>query len=561
MKWYIRVFSILVFFVIIIIESNYLMAQVSEAWASRYNGPGSGIDKSNAIAVDSDGNVFVTGSSQFSGFGTEDFSTIKYDPSGTELWVNRYSATVSSYDIAHAIAIDKEGFIYVTGESNYDFLTIKYSSAGDTIWTQRYNGPKFGKDIPYAITLDDTGNVYITGESEGTTGTHGIFEDYATIKYSTDGAFKWVSRYNGPAGDYDRTNSIALDEFGNVYVTGTSDGGSSGSGTPHFDYATIKYNNAGVFQWVRRYNGSANSSDEAKLLKIDISGNIVVTGSSTNSGADDDYLTIKYTPAGDTLWISKYDGTGNNSDIANCVALDDLGNTFVTGKSYGGSISDFDIITIKYDAFGDSVWVRRYNGEADDIDEGIGLAVDKTGNVFVAGYSSNVMTAFDYTTIKYIPDGTEDWTIKYTNSDFAGSSEEPTGMFVDTLSNIYITGMSALDYATVKYIQTPTSVGSTSPQIPDVFSLEQNYPNPFNPTTAINFSIPNEELVSLKVFNSLGEEVADLVNETKPAGNYHVEFIVGRSAAADSPDIASGIYFYKISAGSFTVTKKMILLK
>ncbi|MEO8231964.1 MAG: SBBP repeat-containing protein, partial [Ignavibacteriota bacterium] len=205
--------------IIIIAGSNIVQAQVSENWVSRYNGPGSGVDKSNTLAVDSEGNVFVTGSSQFSGLGTEDYATIKYDPSGTELWVSRYSATLSSYDIAHAIAIDKDGFIYVTGESNYDYLTIKYSSAGDTIWTQRYNGPKFGKDIPYAITIDDTGNVYITGESEGTAGTHGIFEDYATIKYSTDGAFKWVSRYNGPAGDYDRANSIGIDEFGNVYVT------------------------------------------------------------------------------------------------------------------------------------------------------------------------------------------------------------------------------------------------------------------------------------------------------------------------------------------------------
>ncbi|MEO8233457.1 MAG: SBBP repeat-containing protein, partial [Ignavibacteriota bacterium] len=334
---------------------------------------------------------------------------------------------------------------------------------------------------------------------------------------------------------------------------GTSDGGSGGSGSPHFDYATLKYNNAGVFQWVRRYNGSANSSDEAKSLKLDISGNVVVTGSSTNSGADDDYLTIKYTPAGDTVWISKYDGTGNNSDIANCVALDDLGNTFVTGKSYGGSISDFDIVTIKYDTFGDSVWVRRYNGEANDIDEGIALAVDKTGNLFVAGYSSNVMTAFDYTTIKYTPDGTEDWTIKYTNSDFAGSSEEPTGMFVDTLSNIYITGMSALDYATVKYIQTPTSVGSTLSQIPTVFSLEQNYPNPFNPNTTISYQLPISGQVTLKVYDVLGDEVATLVNEENPAGFYKVEF--------DASKLSSGIYFYKIQFEKFVETKKMILLK
>jgi hypothetical protein len=83
--------------------------------------------------------------------------------------------------------------------------------------------------------------------------------------------------------------------------------------------------------------------------------------------------------------------------------------------------------------------------------------------------------------------------------------------------------------------------------------LEQNYPNPFNPSTTISFSIPNEEFVSLKVFNSLGEKVAELVNERKPAGNYSVSF--------NAIKLASGIYFYKISAGNFLQTRKMILVK
>jgi len=89
--------------------------------------------------------------------------------------------------------------------------------------------------------------------------------------------------------------------------------------------------------------------------------------------------------------------------------------------------------------------------------------------------------------------------------------------------------------------------------LPDGFSLNQNFPNPFNPSTTISFSIPDEEKVSLKVFNSLGEEVADLVNETKPAGNYSVSF--------DASRLASGIYFYKITAGNFLQTRKMILVK
>lgn len=96
--------------------------------------------------------------------------------------------------------------------------------------------------------------------------------------------------------------------------------------------------------------------------------------------------------------------------------------------------------------------------------------------------------------------------------------------------------------------------------LPDGFSLEQNYPNPFNPSTTISFSIPNEEFVRLKVFNSLGEEVAELVNENKQAGNYSVSFNAG-SNSHEVRNLTSGVYFYKITAGNFSESKKMIYLK
>ncbi|OGU41469.1 MAG: hypothetical protein A2315_01740 [Ignavibacteria bacterium RIFOXYB2_FULL_35_12] len=548
---------------IIWISTNNVSAQITESWAKRYNGPGSGADKSNAIAVDSDGNVYVTGSSPSAGFGTEDYYTIKYDPAGVQLWAHRYNGSGSSSDIAYAITVDTSGSAIVTGGSigsgtNYDYLTIKYSPTGDTLWTRRYNGPKNSKDIAYSIALDDSGNIFITGESEGTIGTHGIFEDYATIKYSPEGVFQWAARYNGPAGDYDKANSVCVDTDGNIYVTGVSDGGSSGSSEPHFDYATIKYNSAGLTQWIRRYN-YANGKDEGVMVKADNLGNIFVTGFSTGVTSFADYATINYSSDGDTTWISRYNGPDSDDDMASALTVDNLGNVFVTGKSDGGISTGFDYATIKYNSLGDSVWVKRYNGDASANDGGSAIALDKSGNVFVTGSSTNVTTAFDYTTIKYSPDGTEEWTIKYTNSDFAGSIEEPFGLFVDTLSNVYVTGMSALDYATVKYVQTPTSVDIFPLNIPDRFTLEQNYPNPFNPSTTIRYAIPllgGDErggFITMKVYDVLGNEVATLVNEEKPAGSYEVNF--------DAIGLPSGIYFYKLQAGSFVETKKMILIK
>jgi hypothetical protein len=89
--------------------------------------------------------------------------------------------------------------------------------------------------------------------------------------------------------------------------------------------------------------------------------------------------------------------------------------------------------------------------------------------------------------------------------------------------------------------------------LPGAFLLAQNYPNPFNPSTKINYQISQNDFVSLKVYNVLGNEVATLVNEVKPAGNYEVTF--------DARSLSSGTYFYKLQAGSFVETKKMMLLK
>jgi len=104
----------------------------------------------------------------------------------------------------------------------------------------------------------------------------------------------------------------------------------------------------------------------------------------------------------------------------------------------------------------------------------------------------------------------------------------------------------------VVIVQNPVSVPGDE-TIAEIFELNQNYPNPFNPTTNIGFRISTSEFVSLKVFNVLGSEVAVLINEEKPAGYYEIEF--------DASDLTSGIYYYRINAGNYSETKKMILLK
>jgi len=115
--------------------------------------------------------------------------------------------------------------------------------------------------------------------------------------------------------------------------------------------------------------------------------------------------------------------------------------------------------------------------------------------------------------------------------------------FTETLDTFGIMGLK--DFV--------TDVKDITQTLPTAYSLNQNYPNPFNPSTIINFSIPNEGFVTLSVYNSIGQQVATLVNESKPAGTYQVDFI--------AEGLTSGIYFYKITSGNFSETKKMMLLK
>jgi hypothetical protein len=130
----------------------------------------------------------------------------------------------------------------------------------------------------------------------------------------------------------------------------------------------------------------------------------------------------------------------------------------------------------------------------------------------------------------------------------------------DALPNIpFIMKQEILDLVTGVDDETP---------VVDKFILEQNYPNPFNPSTTIRYSIPSviasgakqSQLVTLTVYDLLGREVATIVNEEKPAGNYEVEFN-SSGHSGQVRNLPSGIYFYKIQAGSFTETKKMLLLK
>ncbi len=223
--------------------------------------------------------------------------------------------------MAYALIVDGDGNVYVTGDSHglltgSDIATIKYNSDGVEQWITRYDD-NVGSDQVRAIGLDGEGNVYVTGTSFiGSTDS-----EYTTIKYNCDGVEQWVSRYNGPSNTFDWAYDLIVDGDGNIYVTG-----SSHAFLTDRDYATIKYNNDGVEQWIARYNGLNDGKDEASSIALDADGNVFVTGA-----ADSDYATIKYNTNGVEQWITQYDGPDGLCDYARAIAVDGDGNVYVTG--------------------------------------------------------------------------------------------------------------------------------------------------------------------------------------------------------------------------------------
>ena len=349
---------------------------------------GGSYDYAEDIAVDISGNVYVTGGSYHYPY-VYDYLTIKYNSAGIGQWGAYYN---HGYDIACAIAVDNSGNVYVTGESDGDYATIKYNANGDTVWVRRYNGPSNNDDQAYAMVVDNAGNVYVTGNSYSSTTNY----DWATIKYNTSGDTIWARRYNGPGNGIDQANAIVVDGLGNVYATGYSYGLGSAQ-----DYTTIKYNSTGIAQWVVTYNGPGNDYDEALAVAIDNSGNIYVTGRSTGLGTYYDYATIKYNSAGVEQWVVRHNDTANNNDEAYAIAVDNIGNAYVTGGSCDIS-TNMDYVTIKYNSAGIEQWLTRYNGPGNGDDGACSIAIDGSDNVYVAGTSYGSTTYYDYLTIKYI---------------------------------------------------------------------------------------------------------------------------------------------------------------
>jgi WD40 repeat protein len=187
--------------------------------------------------------VFVTGESRAPTWSSPDMATVAYEAdTGAQAWVRRYAGGGNRYDRGNALAVSIDGsLLFVAGfserdPSHDDYVTVAYDTlTGERSWVRRYDGPAGNEDMANAVAVSPDGStVYVTGSSMGTART----DDYATIAYDgVTGSKRWIRRYDGPARGSDSGNAVAVAPDGSrVYVTGGSDGVGNGQ-----DFATLAY--------------------------------------------------------------------------------------------------------------------------------------------------------------------------------------------------------------------------------------------------------------------------------------------------------------------------------
>jgi len=347
-----------------------MVEQISAQWATRCTGTSN--YRVTSIAVDSSGNVYITGSYQsnpltvYNSDGTLSGITlpnsgfvncfiVKYNTSGVAQWATRCGGTV--FDVGNSIAVDSSGSVYITGtyESNpltiynaggassgitlplsgsTDCFIVKYNTSGVAQWATRCAGGSNGK----SIAVDSSGSVYITGSYNANPLTiynaggtlSGItlplsgFVNCFIVKYNTSGVAQWATRCGGTV--FDIGNSIAVDSSGSVYITGyyqsnpltiyNAGGASSGITLPLSGFVNcfiVKYNTSGVAQWATRCAGAGD--DRGNSVAMDSSGSVYITGFYTsnpltifNSGGASSGITLPLSGSTD-CFIVKYNTT------------------------------------------------------------------------------------------------------------------------------------------------------------------------------------------------------------------------------------------------------------
>jgi chitodextrinase len=381
------------------------------------------------VAVDSSGNSYVTGvlygtvnfgTGGLASAGRGDMFIAKYSAAGVPQWVRRFGDAADQFGTA--IAVDTSGNVYVTGyfygtvdfgggpltSNGYEIVLAKYTTNGVHVWSRALGGSS--SDMGQAIAVDASGNVLVAGQFASTVDfgggplTSAGGYDGFLAKYTTNGAFAWARRVGGAS--LDTVTGLGIDSSGNPtivgYFQGTSNfGGANLTSAGASDIFVARYTAAGAHQWSARY-GDADDQ-RAYGAGVDGAGNVAITGyfagsisfggpTFTNVGGADIFV-AKLSATGAHIWSRAVGATGTYGAIGESVAIDASGNVVLTGEvseptDFGGggvvpSVVTYDAFVAKYSPTGAYLWAHRYVSDWDD--HGDGIAVDGNGNVITVG--------------------------------------------------------------------------------------------------------------------------------------------------------------------------------
>jgi uncharacterized delta-60 repeat protein len=523
---------------------------------------GTSDDYARSVAIQDDGKIVLAGY-YWNGSNT-DFALVRYTINGlldSDFGINGIVTTPvgALNDIAHSLVIQNDGKIVVAGQSKKsiynEFAIVRYDSTGSLDNTFGTNGIlttsiKAINDVATSIAVQNDGKLVAAGYSS-----NGDDFNFAIVRYKQNGDLDTTFGTFGievtPVGmQNDFANSVLIQDDSKIVVVGDSYNGSNN------DFALVRLNENGDQDNTFGTNGIVttsigNTNTAVYSAAIQADDKIIVVGRSENpnfsEGVSKAHITMaRYNTVGtldntfgtNGILINQI-GTSNSS--ASSVAIQSDGK-IVIGGSIASRTTDYWIFSL----------LRYLNTSVIPV-ELISFTASVSGNnVILNWYTSTELnnSGFEIQRTSINPFG--DWeTIGFISGQ--GTTTEPKnysftdkkikrGAYSYRLKQIDLDG--SFVYSNIVEVQI---------DIPFRFSLSQNYPNPFNPGTIIKYSIPSEGLVTLKVYNTIGEEVATLINEVKRVGNYELEF--------NASSMPSGVYFYRLQAADFVETKKMILLK
>jgi hypothetical protein len=338
-----------------------------------------GADEVRGLAVDSEGNVVLTGTSL----------TVKYGTNSAPMWTAPYGG--------RGVAIDGSNNVVVTGFSEDDFATVKLTPQGSNVWV-RYHDRIGRPDIAKAVTVDQAGNVYVAGTQTWMFDRlYCCYSTFYVLKYDAEGNQQWIQGIdeNKAYRKESEVKGLLVHTNGNVVFTG------NGRGPVNCIYCTAMFTNTGQRVWIRNYSPTDGAGAEA--MTLDPSGHAFVTGG-VYGWLEDEHIyfkTFKIDSSGATIWESTYSSVqGPSVNQANAICLDGAGNGYVAGQSTGlGTASDW--ATIKYNSSGQEQWVVRYDGLVHGEDQATALVVDNSGAIYVGGFTTTT-NGIEMLVIKYV---------------------------------------------------------------------------------------------------------------------------------------------------------------